>query len=100
MKPEETANIEHSEYWMRAAEAIYAYGMDRGIDLDAGDLDWICEALQSVPVPTRGAVDALEEALDLAGEGIDYTGDYFVKKWKMDERYDALKAKLDQLRGR
>jgi chromosome segregation ATPase len=43
------------------------------------------------------AVRALKEALELAGEGIGYTSEYFVQKWKMNERFDALEAQLRAL---
>jgi hypothetical protein len=35
---------------------------------------------------------ALDDAIELAEEGISYTGSYFTKKWRMQERLDELKS--------
>ncbi len=33
----------------------------------------------------------LADAIELVEEGIGYTGEYFVAKWRMQERLDAIK---------
>lgn len=47
-------------------------------------------------VPVRYVpVSVLNEALDLAAEGISYTPQYFVEKWNLDKDYERLRAIAD-----
>lgn len=39
----------------------------------------------------------LEEALELAAEGLSYTSDYFRDKWGMDDTFVSIKERKDKL---
>jgi hypothetical protein len=42
---------------------------------------------------TAALLKALDDAIELAEEGIGYTDGYFVEKWRMKERLEECKAR-------
>lgn len=60
------------------------------------ETDKIAEFVERAKAPSSDAVReaAIQDLLDLAAEGISYSSEYFVKKHRMQEEFDRLKAAL------
>ena len=56
------------------------------------DIPYLLDLIQEQAAEIERLRAALGDAIELAAEGISYTPEYFVQKWGMQERLDALKA--------
>ena len=56
------------------------------------DLPALLSDVRELKAEVERLKGALDDAIELAAEGISYTSEYFVHKWGMQERLDALKG--------